>query len=104
MENQVVYMKSVRKQIKDRIILNNISFEANAGETCAIVGRNASGKSMFLKAMCGLINVDAGTIHVFGDDIRSGKFPKYRSPNIRDFFPNTADIKTSNCSPKFKIP
>ena len=76
MENQVVYMKSVRKQIKDRIILNNISFEANAGETCAIVGRNASGKSMFLKAMCGLINVDAGTIHVFGDDIRSGKFPR----------------------------
>ena len=76
MDNQVVCMKSVRKQIKGRVILDNVSFEANEGETYAIVGRNASGKSMFLKAMCGLISVDAGIIRVFGDDICSGKFPR----------------------------
>ena len=76
MVNQVVCMKSVRKQIKGRVILDNVSFEANEGETYAIVGRNASGKSMFLKAMCGLISVDAGIIRVFGDDICSGNFPR----------------------------
>ena len=76
MDNQVVCMKSVRKQIKGRVILDNVSFAANEGETYAIVGRNASGKSMFLKAMCGLISVDAGIIRVFGDDICSGKFPR----------------------------
>lgn len=76
MDNHVVCMKSVRKQIKGHVILDNVSFEANEGEAYAIVGRNASGKSMFLKAMCGLISVDAGTMQVFGDDIRSGKFPK----------------------------
>ena len=76
MDNHVVCMKSVRKQIKGHVILDNVSFEANEGEAYAIVGRNASGKSMFLKAMCGLISVDAGTIRVFGDDICSGKFPR----------------------------
>ena len=39
MDNHVVCMKSVRKQIKGHVILDNVSFEANEGEAYAIVGR-----------------------------------------------------------------
>lgn len=56
-----------RKLRKDEFYaVNDISFELNAGDSFALIGRNGSGKSTLLKMMNGLIKLDAGRIVMDG--------------------------------------
>ena len=50
--------------------LKNISLKINKGERLAVVGRNGSGKTTFIKLLCRLYDADKGTILVNGVDIR----------------------------------
>lgn len=50
--------------------LKNISLKINKGERLAVVGRNGSGKTTFIKLLCRLYDADRGTILVNGVDIR----------------------------------
>lgn len=50
--------------------LKNISLKINKGERLAVVGRNGSGKTTFIKLLCRLYDADRGTILVNGIDIR----------------------------------
>lgn len=62
-------MESVRivnytKQIKRNIILDNINYTFQKGKIYGITGRNGSGKTMLLRAICGLIFPDDGEIYI----------------------------------------
>jgi ABC-type polysaccharide/polyol phosphate transport system ATPase subunit len=46
--------------------LDDVSFEARAGEFFGVVGRNGSGKSTLLKCLAGIYALDAGEISVEG--------------------------------------
>src|SRR5450759_2914396 len=50
-------------------ILEAISFDANAGETIAIVGESGTGKSTILKLILRLLVPDTGRVLVDGEDI-----------------------------------
>lgn len=65
----IVEMVDCEKKINHNIILRKVTFRVGAGEICGIIGANGSGKSMLLKAICGLIVPTKGTIKVFGDEI-----------------------------------
>lgn len=62
---------SLSKTIGDSIILDNINIEVDQNCICGIIGRNASGKSMFFKAILGLSPINCGTIKIFGKPITS---------------------------------
>ena len=49
-----------------RQVLHGISFEVEEGETFAYLGHNGAGKTTSIKALLGLIRVDAGEIRLFG--------------------------------------
>ena len=49
--------------------LHGISFNANANETIAIMGRNGMGKTTLFKALIGILPVKSGTINIDGHDI-----------------------------------
>jgi ATP-binding cassette subfamily B protein len=51
-------------------ILEEISFDVPAGKMVAIVGRSGSGKTTLIKALAGLLEPTAGTIHFDGVDMR----------------------------------
>ena len=53
--------QNVTKIIRGRTILNNVSLCVEQGEAVGIAGRNGSGKSMFFKAVCGLILPTSGS-------------------------------------------
>ena len=53
----------------DRNTLQNISFEAPAGATIAIVGRSGSGKSTLVKLLEGLYHPQKGRVLIDGHDI-----------------------------------
>ncbi|MEE6210929.1 ABC transporter ATP-binding protein [Salarchaeum sp. III] len=52
------------------VILDGVSFEADPGETTALVGPTGAGKSTILKLLMRLYDVDDGEIRVDGHDIR----------------------------------
>lgn len=57
-------------QNDERHTLQNISFEVEAGETIAIVGRSGSGKSTLVKLLQGFYYPETGRLTVDGHDIR----------------------------------
>lgn len=75
----MIKVDNVSKIIKGQIILDHIDLELDYGMIYGFVGRNGSGKTMLLKAICGFITPDEGRIVV--DEKELGKeldFP----PNI----------------------
>ncbi|MBE9167421.1 peptidase domain-containing ABC transporter [Pleurocapsales cyanobacterium LEGE 06147] len=55
---------------RERNTLQNISFEAKAGQTIAIVGRSGSGKTTLIKLLEGLYKPNRGQIWIDGHEIR----------------------------------
>lgn len=55
---------------KDNLILQNISFSINSGETIGIIGGTGSGKTSLVQLIPRLYDVTEGSIHVAGVDVR----------------------------------
>jgi len=51
--------------------VDGISFEVKSGELYALLGPNGAGKTTTLRMIAGLLNADAGQIHVFDTDARN---------------------------------
>lgn len=62
----------------DEYVLENVSFEANPGETVAFIGSTGSGKSTIVKLIPRLFDVSSGKITYCGKDIRSVKQSELR--------------------------
>lgn len=59
-------MKQVTKRIKGNTILDHISLELEKGKIYGLQGKNGSGKTMLIKAMCGLVIPNEGSVIVDG--------------------------------------
>jgi ATP-binding cassette, subfamily B, bacterial HlyB/CyaB len=63
----------------DSPVLQNISFEAQPGETIAIVGRSGSGKSTLINLLQGLYHPTKGRVIIDGHDLRHVSLSSLRS-------------------------
>lgn len=63
--------KSYQNGQKDLVVLDDISFEIEAGETFAIVGPSGSGKTTLLGLCAGLDRADTGKIELCGTELNS---------------------------------
>jgi len=61
-----VRMRDVTVAYGDRVALDDVDLDINAGALLAVIGPNGAGKSTLLKAIAGLITPVAGTIEVLG--------------------------------------
>src|ERR1035437_8640666 len=57
---------SFKKDKKDIVIADGISFDVHSGEILGIVGKNGSGKSSLLRLIAGIYKQDSGTIKTHG--------------------------------------
>jgi ATP-binding cassette subfamily B protein len=60
-------------------VLRNISFNATAGETIAIVGQTGSGKTTLTQLINRIYDVDQGAVNVDGVDVRQWSMESLRS-------------------------
>jgi phospholipid/cholesterol/gamma-HCH transport system ATP-binding protein len=58
----VIELKNITKSFADRIIIDNISFTFEQGKCNLILGESGSGKTVMMKCMVGLHEVDSGQI------------------------------------------
>lgn len=63
---------------KNSYALQNITMEIPMGERIAIVGENGSGKTTFIKLLCGLYNVSEGEVFINGININHHDLEEYR--------------------------
>lgn len=62
----------------DELVLKNITTKIRVGRKLAIVGKNGSGKSTFIKLLCRLYDPTEGEILLNGIDIKKYDYDEYR--------------------------
>ena len=68
-QGPMVRFTKVRKAFGDNVVLDNLDFEAAAGEKLVIVGPSGSGKTTILRVLMTLERPDAGTVEVAGEHL-----------------------------------
>lgn len=72
-----IEIRNYSKIIKKKTILNNINLTLNSGMIYGLRGINGSGKTMLIRAICGLIYPSSGEIAIDGEIIgRDISFPR----------------------------
>jgi phospholipid/cholesterol/gamma-HCH transport system ATP-binding protein len=67
-QNTVISLENISLSFEEQI-LDNISFNANEGETIVVVGESGTGKSTILKLLLRLLIPDNGRVAIDGEDI-----------------------------------
>jgi phospholipid/cholesterol/gamma-HCH transport system ATP-binding protein len=65
----VVEMQHLKKSFGDKKVLLDINLKMNKGENLVILGKSGTGKSVLIKCIVGLIDLDEGKLLLFGKDI-----------------------------------
>lgn len=65
----MIKLENVSKKIRDRIVLNNISFSFEDGKIYGLKGINGSGKTMLMRMIAGLIYPTEGRLLVEGKEL-----------------------------------
>lgn len=64
--DNIITVEGVSKTYKGTKVLDNVNVVFGSGRIHGIIGRNGSGKTMLIKAVCGLVQPDNGKITVSG--------------------------------------
>jgi len=72
----VVEMQHLKKSFGDKEVLLDINLVMNKGENLVILGKSGTGKSVLIKCIVGLMEIDYGKLLLFGQDISNLKANK----------------------------
>ena len=62
----MIEAKSVSKSFGDHLVLDDVSVRFEKGQTNLIIGQSGSGKTVLMKCLIGLYEVDKGKIYFDG--------------------------------------
>ncbi|MGN0317228.1 MAG: ATP-binding cassette domain-containing protein [Lachnospira sp.] len=64
-----IEIKNIVKILNRNIVLNNISLNLSSGKIYGLKGKNGCGKTMLMRAICGMIHLKEGTITIDGKQL-----------------------------------
>ena len=67
----MIQLEHISKSFGNQQVLDDITFEVNAGEKLCVIGKSGSGKSVMMKLMVGLLKADRGTVRMAGVEMGS---------------------------------
>ena len=59
-------LKGISRTVSDRFSLRDVTLAVEPGQIVGLVGANGAGKTTTIRAALGLIKLDAGEVHLFG--------------------------------------
>ena len=68
-EELVIDVRGMTKRFGARTVVNNIDLRVQAGQIYGFLGPNGSGKTTFIRMLCGLLHADAGSGTCLGHDV-----------------------------------
>jgi len=120
----VIALDNVCKQYGQLNVLTGLSLQVNKGEVYGFLGRNGAGKSTAIRMMMGITKVSSGSIHLFGQSIKSSvvearqrigyvaqeqHFYPWMTPMnlakfVRGFYPNWNQSRYEDLVSQFELP
>src|SRR5512135_2700184 len=65
-------VKGMTKRFGDLTAVNRVDLQVRRGEICGFLGPNGSGKTTFIRMLCGLLRADDGSGTCLGFDVITG--------------------------------
>jgi len=65
----MIEVSHLRKTFGPNVILDDVNFRVETGESIVIIGRSGGGKSVLLKHLIGLLCPDSGEVRIDGEEI-----------------------------------
>ena len=69
--NSLIVTQALVKRYGDKMAVNNVSLEVQAGEVFGFLGPNGAGKTTTIKMIVGLLQPTSGTVQVAGFDVQT---------------------------------
>ena len=79
-------VKNLVKKFGDFTALDNVSFNAEAGEIITLLGPNGAGKSTLIRCICGYLKQNSGNVYINRNSFEDN-FEKYKSAMV-DLYPD----------------
>jgi phospholipid/cholesterol/gamma-HCH transport system ATP-binding protein len=67
----IVEINNLKKKFGNQEVLKGVTLQLFNGENLVVLGKSGSGKSVLIKCIVRLLNYDAGSISVLGEDVSS---------------------------------
>jgi phospholipid/cholesterol/gamma-HCH transport system ATP-binding protein len=64
-----IRIRGLNKRFGSKIVLDGLDLDVGAGESLVVIGGSGTGKSVLIKCILGLIEPDAGTIEIDGEEV-----------------------------------
>jgi len=68
-DNLVIDVTGMTKRFDGRTVVDSVDLQVRTGEVCGFLGPNGSGKTSFIRMLCGLLRPDAGSGTCLGYDV-----------------------------------
>src|SRR6476469_9386281 len=68
-EELAIDVRGMTKRFGERTVVNDIALQVRTGEIYGFLGPNGSGKTTFIRMLCGLLRADAGSGTCLGFDV-----------------------------------
>jgi ribose transport system ATP-binding protein len=90
----LVRMTGIAKAFSGVTVLDDVSFDLEAGETHALLGGNGAGKSTLMKILEGVYTLDRGTIELDGEPVELGSPQAARRHGVAMIFQELSLVPT----------
>src|SRR5437879_8256533 len=68
-DDLAIDVRGMTKRFDGRTVVDHIDLQVPRGEICGFLGPNGSGKTTFIRMLCGLLRADAGSGTCLGHDV-----------------------------------
>jgi fructose transport system ATP-binding protein len=89
-QQPILQAKGLNKRYGRVVALDNADFDLMPGEILAVIGDNGAGKSTLVKALCGAVIPDSGTIELNGEPVHFRSPIEARIAGIETVYQNLA--------------